>query len=247
MILSTRIPLLMTLASPLLLCACTSAGEDRDSLITWSGYLLDGPFEESEPLGGSEILAFDLQDQAIASAIEPEPAQEPGWYELRVPANTDLGLHISAPETIPSLWRTPSPGRDAWWLTGALFAYRSDDWMPLFEELQLPGARRAELDSEHCWLFGLPMEPEAWSGADIVVIHGDDQHANVRSFASNQDGILTPSGAGPVEEFFAFNLTAGDIYLSVAFPDGSSIQALYPSCSGELISAWYLSLPQGSP
>ena len=93
------------------------------------------------------------------------------------------------------------------------------------------------------WLWGSPLDPEAWSGADVAVSDGDGAQGTLLSFAVNDDGSLAPSGPGPVDLFVAFDLAPGAITLSVEAVDGRAASQTWPTQPGELVSAAFFALP----
>jgi hypothetical protein len=234
--------LLPCLLLPLQACAPDPGGDDGK--VRWTGDLLDGPYVEgTSALGGATIDALDLDGVLLDASTEHDPDSHPGRHRLHLPPDTPLALHVRAPGVYPTLYRATSPRGDAWWLSGTLFAWNLEKWSDYFEQFSMPAHPVGELGPDRCWLFGYPDDPEAWVDPEILVLDGEGTQARVRVLTS-EDGDVVPAGpSDPVHEFLAFDLAAGDILLSVTWPDGRAFETLYPGCSGEIANAWFLARP----
>jgi len=62
-----------------------------------------------------------------------------------------------------------------------------------------------------------------------------------------ESGELTLAGDGPVEFFFAFNLIEGDTTLEVRSAGGEIQTTVYPTRGGDLLSAFYIGVPEDNP
>ncbi len=239
---------LLAVLPVLALCACgawiieegTEGGD-----VAWYGTILDGPYTgDNGVFSGGELLAYDLEQELLAEGTEPDP-DNPGYWKLKVPPQTPIALHLAAEGMLPTVWRGSTPGALGYWYTGALFAYDDELWTPFFEQFDGQGGVTIEpLGDEICWLWGAPLEPEAWAGAEIEIVDGSGEPATVLAYAITDDGLLAPAGgADAVTYILAFNLAPGDITVNVQAADGRAFSETWPAWPGEVVSAWYLALP----
>jgi hypothetical protein len=161
-----------------------------------------------------------------------------------VPPTTPVALHLAAEGVLPTVWRGTTPSALGYWYTGALFAYDEATWLPFFEQFDGQGGVSVEpLGDEICWLWGVPLDPEAWAGASIEILDGEGQSATVLAYHASDEGLLSLTTSEPVHYIMAFDLAPGDVTMQVTTADGRSFEERWPAWPGEVISAWYLALP----
>ncbi len=230
------------------ICACGSwiieEASEGDGNVNWYGTVLDGPYTgDNGVFTGGELLAYDLAGDYLAEGTEPDP-DSPGYWKLKVPADTPVALHLSAEGMLPTVWRGTTPGTMGYWYTGALFAYDAELWQPFFEQFDgQSGVEIQPLSDQSCWLWGAPLDPEAWVGADIQIVDGEGEPATVLAYHLNDDGLLEQTRTQSITYFLAFNLAPGDITLSVQATDGRAFDETWPAWGGEVVTAWYVALP----
>ena len=240
----------MSRLSPILALALLGCGAwvyeeaSNDGTITWYGTVLDGPYTgENGVLSGGDVLVYDLVGEQLAEGTEPYD-DNPGYWKLKVPPDEPAAIHLAGDGLLPAVWRGSTPSAQAFWYTGALFAYDQESWLPFLEQFDGQGGVSLEpLGDEICWLWGAPWDRDAWAGADIAITGGDGEGAVVLAYTLDDDGVLYETSSEPVDYFFAFNLHPGDVTVSVQATDGRSVEETWPAWPGEVVSAWYLALP----
>ena len=147
--------------------------------------------------------------------------------------------------TTPTVWRGVVPSGTATWLNGVLYAYETAIYDEFFSTIDgLQGVTFSSLvDSEDALLWGEPLYPEDWAGAEISVIDGEGAAAAVLALAYDDSGALLEAAGGPVDLFLAPNLAPGTVTLRVVSSSGSAIETDYPARAGDLLSAVFYALP----
>lgn len=243
---------------PLLLAGCGGLpwfpeDDPPAEKIRWQGYLIDGPYTgENAWVEDGSLVVEDLDGAELATGRTSADAR--GWWSVKVPRETPVAIRVSGEGLLPALWRATTPAQPAYWFTGSLFAYEAVFWTEYLLQMDgQGGVRIQDLGDEIAWLWGAPLDPEAWVGATVTVTDGAGQAATVLSwFVDCDEGdtggescVLTPSGADdPVEMFFAFNLSPGAVVLQATAADGRGLDVTYPARGGEVVSAWWLALPE---
>jgi hypothetical protein len=232
--------------------ACTFPGGAYDTgvssphSVSWAGYVLDGPYNgENDVLTGGDFEVDGLESDFVAQGTEKDPEGSPGYWSVRVPPDTPVALRISADGMLPTLWEAVTPEHEGLWSTGALFAFRETTWLPIFQ--QYDGIFRltvGDLDAEHSWLFGLPLSPDDWVDAEISVVDGAGVDGRVVALADDGEGALMIANGRPVVEFLAFNLAPGSIEIHVVAADGRTLDLVFPARGGEILTPWFLALPE---
>ncbi len=244
----------------LLPLACALLEEQRvDPVeVNWAGVVLadlpsEGATEELTD-GNVEFLDEDgeplvLSDGSAATATQPWP-DSPGWWQVRVPVDVEVTVRVAGAEDAdPALatmvWRGRTPTGRAYWMQGALFT-RELGWLDDFlasVSATLPGTEVVPLaDGAVAHLWGEPLDPEAWAGADIAVVDGEGAEATVLRYAVEDDGTLVEA-TDRVDLFLAVNLAPGPVTLSVTAADGRAFSTTWPARGGDLLSAIYAALP----
>jgi len=237
----------MTLLLLLAACASDPTSSDDDT-VAWYGWVLDGPpTDESDVMTGGVFTAEDATGALLDEGSEPE-AENPGWWKLSVPPQSDVVLRLSAEGMIPSVYRATTPSDTGYWLTGALFAYDEAVWLPFFEQFDGQGDVAIQpLGDDVCWLFGAPWDPAGWGKANLHVVDGAGQEATVLAWTSTSDGLIEAGPGDPVDFFLAFNLAPGLVSIKGSFPGPRDIQVDWPARGGEIVTAWFLALPGDAP
>ncbi len=227
----------------LLACALLEEQRTPPTEALWSGWVLaDLPAEDVPALESGTFEVFDLEGQPLAEAVED--AENPGYWSVELPVDTEVQLRIDGVEQVPTLWRTRSPQGRAYWLSGGLFAVHEDTQEALFDSLDgWQGMSPASLsDGEVAHLWGTPAEPQDWAGA-TVELEGVDGAVPVARLSLSEDGSLIDAGLGPVDLFVGPDLPPGPVLLRVTTADGRVAETRWRAQGGELLSAFTFSLP----
>jgi hypothetical protein len=221
---------------------------ETDDEIKWTGTIYDGPYTgENEVLTGGSVVVEDLFGAPIAEGEEPYASSE-GYWQLTVPPSTDVVLRLTGESMYPTLWQVRTPARSAYWYSGGLFAYSKEVWGAFFEEIA--GELETELGDDTCWVWGVPYDSSAWAGASVTISSTDGEEIHEATpllYSVSDAGGMTPAIANAeVDYFFAFDLVAGDVSIEVNVDDGRTLSLFYPDCAGEVVSAWWLVLPEGA-
>jgi len=231
-------------------CIVLSEEVESDSTVSWSGYVLQ-EFADTEPdvftNGTLSILTTD--GESISDGDQPWE-DSPGFWSVDVPADTEVAIRIVGdPEAefpaAPTVWRGNSPPSSGYWFNGSLFVKETsivDDMLSSISSA--PGTNATPLsDGTTAVLWGEPMEPEEWAGAEIAVTDADGASGRVRSFVIDDDGALSAAGNGPVDLFISYNLPPGPTTLHVTTAEGVMVETTWPAEAGDLLSAIYYALP----
>ncbi len=215
-----------------------------DGTVSWYGTVLDGPYTgDNGVLSGGDVLVYDLEGELLTEGTEPFD-DTPGYWKLKVPPSEPVALHLAGDGMLPTVWRGTTPAAQAYWYSGALFAYDLETWQPFLEQFDGQGGVTLEpLGDEVCWLWGVPWDRDAWAGAEITVTGGDGEEAVALAYTLDDDGVLYETRDLAIDYFFAFNLAPGDVTVTVQAADGRTVTETWPAWPGEIVSAWYLALP----
>jgi len=231
----------------LLLSACTLLEEQRQlpDQVRWAGYVYaDVPATKTPYLEAGTLSVVDLDDQDLATG--EQLADTPGYWKVTVPVDTQVALRVDGGDQVPTVWRSRTPTGDAYWLSGGLFAVLDQTQADFFPSLDgWQGLHPHALDDgEVAHLWGTTWQPDAWAGATIEVEDVDGAR-QVAAFTTDTDGALIDAGTGPVDLFVAPDLAPGPVTLRVTAADGSVTETTWPARGGDLLSAFYMALPQG--
>ncbi len=215
--------------------------------VTWTGTIYDGPYTgDNDVLTGGSVVVEDLDGQTLAEGEEPYTTYE-GYWRLTVPPSTDVVLRLSGDEMYPTMWQVRTPERSALWYSGGLFAYGQEVWGEFFEGIA--GELDTTLSEDLCWVWGVPYDSTDWAGASVTIASTagkETVEATTQSFSVSEEGVMTPAVANAeVDYFFAFDVAAGDVSIDIEVADGRTLSLIYPDCAGEVVSAWWLVLPEG--
>jgi hypothetical protein len=221
---------------------------DAGAEITWQGTVYDGPYTgENDVLTGGNFVVEDFSGEVLAEGEEPYTSS-PGYWKVKVPPSTDVVLRLSGEGLYSTLWQTRTPARSAYWYSGGLFVYDQEDWSTFF--LEVEPDLDTDLDAGTCWVWGSSWDPSEWIGAQVTISSSstDGKKSIIETtpslFSLSEEGAMTAADSDDeVTYFFAFDVPAGDVTISIAVPDGRSLSLSYPSCDGEVVSAWWLVLP----
>jgi hypothetical protein len=132
-----------------------------------------------------------------------------------------------------------------YWYTGALFAYEEEAWLPFFEQFEgQHGISIPALADGICWAWFAPLVPEDWAGAQLRLTDGTGARIELLTYTLDDEGFLVDPDGGPVDHAFAFGLAPGDATLAVRTADGGSLVETWPCWPGEVVTGWYLALPE---
>ena len=249
----------MTRLTPvLLLVSCQYLEEVREdpTTVRWGGYVYAYLAENEEAVFLSELTAespitapavelVDLTDASIQEGSQPYDSSPGYWLFEEVPIGEEVAIRVSGEGLTSTVWRGVVPGGTATWLNGVLYAYETsiyDDFFATIDGFQ--GVTFPSLvDSEDALLWGEPLYPDDWAGAEISVTDGEGAAAAVLTMAYDDSGALVAAADGPVDLFLAPSLAPGTITLRVVSSDGSAIETDYPARAGDLLSAVFYALP----
>ncbi len=227
----------------LALAGCSSVS---GSQVAWGGYVFADPYVDETLLAEGRIELLTPEGTCVArdgACVVAEESETDGYYSLSVDKGSDAVLRILGPEVAPTVWRGMAPAAtSAQWFSGALYTRRLDALESLGAALGPSGPAAALSDAETVWLWGAPLEPEAWADADLAVVDGDGGDGSVVGLVLSQDGTLGLAGSGPVDFFVAFDLSPGTVTFSVTAVDGRSASQSWPAQAGDLVSADFFAL-----
>ncbi len=234
----------MTLLLLASLVACSLLEEQRDPVtdVRWSGYVYaDIPSDTAPLLEAGTFQVVDLDDVVVADGVQTSTA---GYWDVTVPVGLDVAVRVDGGAQAATVWRGQTPTGRAYWLSGALFAFADDTVDDFFDSLDgwqgLSPQRLSDGDIAHLW--GSPLVPDDWAGADVTVLDADGNDVAVVLLAYDQDGALIDAGTGPVDFFVAPDLPPGTVTLQVQAADGRALQEQWPARGGDLVSAFYVDL-----
>ena len=217
---------------------------DDTGAVSWTGQVLDGPYTgENGVFTGGTFEVTDPEGGAVDEGEEPW-SDEPGTWRVQVPPSEPVAIHLAAQGMLGAAWRSTTPATDAYWFTGALFAYDEAGWLPFFEQFDGVYADVGALDGSTCWFWGATADPDAWAGAEITLTDGEGAAADLLRFDADDEGILVPADDGPVPYLLAFGLTPGDVILEATTTDGRAFGETWPARGGEVVTGWFLALPE---
>ncbi len=231
-----------------LLLGCQYLEEIREdpAAVSWSGYVLYYPegATDYDTLSAGTLTLVDLDDAVLAEGSQPYEDTPGYWLFEEVPVATEIGIRVAAEGATTVLWRSRSPSGSGTWLTGAVLTWEESIYAALFDSLDGQNGLRISPLSEgqvaHLW--GEPLVPQDWAGAEISVTDGAGDDAAVIALAYDEDGALVDAGEGAVDAFVAVNLAPGTVTLSVTSAAGVTTETLYPARGGDLLSAIYYDL-----
>ncbi|MEC7986172.1 MAG: hypothetical protein VX278_13490 [Myxococcota bacterium] len=219
------------------LLSCVAAEEQ----ITWSGNvytLTDGQLETAED-GTVELL--DLNDSLLYQSQAPY-TDSPHYHEFTIDsehAKQDAIFRVTATGSNPTLWRSTIPETTSIWLNGSLYSIHSQYAQNLLNSLSLNPQDLTTSEVVH--LIGRTDVPEEWMGISLSVLAGDGTEQPVRSYYYDDAGFLLPADSSTaIDLFVAINLEPGPITLRVSPPGEDTIEIMYPTRGGDIISAVYL-------
>ena len=150
-----------------------------------------------------------------------------------------IELRISSPTTTSILWNGTTPSVSGTWLPGGLFSIEQNfgfEFLNTFADtvdVELTG-------SIHLW--GEPFRSEEWT--DVMISLSDEtQEYPIYTFSQLPNGLISTNTDNGIDWFFAWNLPATALYLTVETSDGQVVETIYHPEEGDLISALYYALP----
>ncbi len=225
----------------LLLTGCGSTGP------VWYGYVYEDPLAtggELVAMAGSTVTAVDLDDAPMDGLSVPEGAPD-GYLELRLDPGTELALRVTGPDHLPFVWRGAMPETTAELAAGALFGRSAAIGWATLDQLQGVAADASLLDGETVALWGQPLDPAAFAGAELRIVDGDGTVHDVDAFFIDADGAAVPAGlSDPIQLFLASGLAPGAVTLEVTAATGAVATTTWPARGGDMLSAHYFALPE---
>lgn len=237
-----------TLVPALALLGGCVPGSGPATEISWGGYIFADAYVSDALLVSGSVEVLDPGGECLivdgACALGAPSESTEGYWNLTVPPTTDVAVRVSGDGLAPAVWRSSTPSRTAQWLSGGIFGRDLLALDAFAEGLGLPGGPPVSLSAgEVAWMWGAPLDPTAWAGADIQIFDGDGEPAAVYAFEVTPDGAYSPTRDGPVSLFVAFDLAPGAVTLDVQAADGRSFQETWPLRGGDLAAANFVALP----
>lgn len=218
-------PVLLAL---LLACATERGVRDAPDVVSYAGWVYLGP-PSAEVVLANGTLAFTTEEGAF-EAQQPY-VDYPGYWLAELPASTPFQLRIEGEGAYPTVWAGDAPSANGSWFAGALFAAETTYVDELFGALDTGMRRPGALADGATHLWGVPNEPDAWACEDVRV-----QGGGVTCYSIDESGALARVDEGPVDWFFAFDLTPGE----VALDDGTGPIETWTTGAGDLVMALWL-------
>jgi hypothetical protein len=248
----------MVLALPLLslLSGCVPAylyemDEVRDDeLVSWSGWIFaDIPVDGAAVLVDGRITVQAVDGQPLAEGIPSD--RNPGYWQVDVPPHEKVRIRIEGPTTQPTLWRAITPGARAYWFAGALFSVSSETLAPFWQQLQQM-MDTPPVSEDSMSLYGAPSildeaDEAAWTGADLSLWHENGDIYEVYALATDEasGGLVAATPfTGPISAFAVPAIEPGTVSLVIDASDGRSTVMDWTGAAGDLLSAYYLVLPE---
>lgn len=221
---------------------------------TWSGYIYQQTLEVESGLnlleeGTISIENIDGEEIAeIPNATQPYEDTPSYWqFELtNAWLNQEVQIRVEGnPETsLPMLWKTKTPARNASWLSGALYTQEIAFTQSYFSTF-LPEDITVDFDDKtvsHLW--GQPLIPEDWTDVRIRVYGDDNEEVDTFQYHLLENDAISDNTANGITWFFAWNIPAGNIRLEIETSAGDILETVYCSAGGEILSAHFYALPQ---
>ena len=232
---------------------------DREELsdgdtVGWSGWVYaDIPADNVPVLEVGAVTVTDESGEIVAEGEQPSTGS-PGYWQIDVPPQTDVTIRIEGDGVQPTVWRTMTPSARAYWFAGALFTVSPVTMDTFWSQLsELFGA--PETTEDGVSLYGQPIlrneaDEAAWTDAHLEVWDEDGGVHEVFALSLDEatGGLaLAGPGTGPISTFAAPSLPPGPVRLIVDGSDGRSMVAYWTGQPGDLLSAFYMALPEDSP
>lgn len=217
--------------------------------ITWGGTVQadrSASTGEVDAFTAGRIEMLDEDGALVDTGAQPFEDDLDYWRFNKAPVGQEVAIRLVGAEDdglATSVWRTAVPSGAALWFTGALFTREHDVYNAYFESLEaldksLTVSRPA--DGELAVLWGEPISPDEWAGADISVTDGAGQAATVWRLTFNARGQLVEAEDGEaVDLFIAPNLAPGTVTLTAGGATTS-----WPAQNGDVLSAVFIDLEE---
>ena len=138
---------------------------------------------------------------AGSCACKPADDTSPCYWSFEdLPVGDEVAIRVSGEGLTPTVWRGVVPSGTATWLNGVLYAYEFAIYEEFFASIDgFQGLTFPSLvDSEHAMLWGEPLYPEDWVGAEITVTDGDGvEHSPVPHALNFAFALKVPCGFHP--------------------------------------------------
>jgi hypothetical protein len=263
---------------PLLFAACTVSTSDpalacllpenEEDLICWTGYVYSRPLysdlrrnavgADLLPFSEGSIQLLDSDGGLLADAQQPYESSPSFWgFDLAVEdAGREVAIRVEGEDFVPMLWRSqaPSKGPANWLSTNgqgesrALHTHSIAFQESFINSLGLGASPIPADGTAHLW--GQPVSPEDWAGAQIRVTGSDGTDVETILLSYGENDVLQVESSERVDFFFAFDIPAGDpgeggtgSVLLETTVGGSSVATEYPAESGDTLNAMYYALP----
>ena len=193
-------------------------------------------------LDNAEIVLLNNLGELIAEGTVP--AGRPDSF-LQIPLedqwlNQPVSLRISGTNNSSIIWNGTTPKTSAMWLPGALFSI-DETYLNTFFSSFAESTDVEIIDAVHLW--GEPYSPEEWVNTTITLFDDDLQTYPVFSFSQLETGLISTNTDNKVDWFFAWNLPATHLTLSVIDQFGQETLVHYHPNEGDILSALFMTLP----
>jgi hypothetical protein len=237
-----------------------AASLDDDAVI-WYGWVLnDVPSDEVGALADGQVVMTTPDGEEIRLGEEPYD-NSPGYFQIEVDPDTEVGLRLTGTDIHPTVWRARTPPATSFWLSGSLFGVSAlglDQMLNVIEQLRQEAIPWRD-GPDGVLIYGQPRiqtieDQAAWTGIQVTAIDADYHEGQVAlvtvdetgmpALASNGDNTLGPNTAvGPVAYIVAWDLAPGPIRLIVDASDGRAMVQDWTGQEGDVLSAFNLTLP----
>ena len=208
----------------------------------WEGYVYTQTETGLEALPNAFTELYDIEGTLLTTGIVPNgrPSNfnqlilEDGW------ADQPCTLRVGGDESQTIQWAGRIPTGAATWIPGAVFGIEPSFLNAFFNSFAEPAGVILE-DAVHLW--GEPLYPTEWIGAEFLLIDIDGTEYPIYPYSQLDTGLISSNTTEKIDWFFAWNLPAKPLILTVSMPDGRSIETTYHPKQGDILSALYYTLP----
>ncbi len=212
----------------------------------WEGYLYSQTEDGLVALNNAEAELLSEDGELLETGTVPSGRQN---NFLSIPLqedwlNSPVSLRIGGPNNASILWQGTAPSTNAMWLPGALFAIE-DSYLYTFLSSFAEATDTEITGNIHLW--GEPYFPEEWTGVSISLTDNEQQTYTVYSFSQLDTGLISTNIEQKIDWFFAWNLPAEPLTLSITTDQGHEKRLQYFPNEGDILSALYVTLPTEEP
>lgn len=232
-------------------CAELFSADESSETNSWAGYAYQQTLDQESELTQMEegsIILENIYGEEITRAEQPYEDTPSYWQfqleKMWLNQETQIRIEGNSETTLPMLWRSKTPTKDANWLSGAFYTQELGFTKSYFSTFLPEGMTTDFDDTSVSHLWGQPLIPEDWSEVEIRLYDGNNEEIEVYSYHLLENGAISDNTANGVTWFFAWNIPAGKIRLEIETSAGEFLETMYYSRGGEVLSAHFYALPQ---